>query len=89
MDQVLLADEGPQGPPGVNWRDDVASGDYSPSASYSRGDGVYLGGSSYRCIQDCSGVSPPDAAHWKPVALGGLDAGVALPQLLRIMSLRA
>ena len=48
-------------------------GSYSPSRYYSKGCKVESGGSSYLCILPCSGIAPPDEAHWQLIAQRGRD----------------
>ena len=44
---------------------------YSDTGSYAVGNKVAYGGSSYVCIAPCTGVAPPEAAHWLLMAKRG------------------
>ena len=52
--------------------------DYDSSKAYVPGNKVASAGSSYVCIAACTGIAPPDAAHWLLMAKKGTD-GATMP----------
>ena len=74
-------DKGDIGPVGVNWRDDIANGDWLNTGVYYKNDGVYYKGSSYRSKMDYNVGNPPDIADlvWKLIAKG-MEPEVIAPE---------
>ena len=54
-----------------NARNDYAA--YDPAKSYVPGNKAAWQGSSYLCTVACTGIAPPDAAHWLLIAERGTD----------------
>lgn len=54
-----------------NARNDYAA--YDPAKSYVPGNKAARQGSSYLCTVACTGIAPPDAAHWLLIAERGTD----------------
>lgn len=52
--------------------------DYDSSKTYVPGNKVASAGSSYVCTEACTGIAPPDAAHWLLMAQKGTD-GATMP----------
>lgn len=52
--------------------------DYAADKAYVPGNKVARQGSSYVCTEACTGIAPPDAAHWLLVAKKGTD-GATMP----------
>lgn len=52
--------------------------DYDSSKAYVPGNKVASAGSSYVCTAACTGIAPPDAAHWLLMAQKGTD-GATMP----------
>lgn len=52
--------------------------DYDSSKTYVPGNKVASAGSSYVCTAACTGIAPPDAAHWLLMAQKGTD-GATMP----------
>ena len=52
--------------------------DYDSSKAYVPGNKVASAGSSYVCTAACTGIAPPDAAHWLLMAKKGTD-GATMP----------
>lgn len=52
--------------------------DYDGSKAYVPGNKVASAGSSYVCTAACTGIAPPDAAHWLLMAKKGTD-GATMP----------
>ena len=46
---------------------------YSPTKSYVVANMVTSGGSTYRCIKPCTGISPPNSTYWLLIAQKGAD----------------
>lgn len=51
----------------------VHLGDYSPSENYVINNEVRYNGSTWRCVQDCIGVTPVEGVNWTLVAQRGVD----------------
>lgn len=47
--------------------------DYDPAAAYEPGVKTVYDGSSYVCLQACTGIPPYEAAHWRLIAARGKD----------------
>lgn len=52
--------------------------DYAADKAYVPGNKVARQGSSYVCTEACTGIAPPDAAHWLLIAKKGTD-GATMP----------
>jgi hypothetical protein len=51
----------------------VHLGEYNPSTQYVKNNHVRYNGSTWRCMQDCQGVTPVEGQFWTLVAQKGLD----------------
>lgn len=51
----------------------VHKGDYSPTAQYVKNNEVRYQGSTWRCMEDCIGITPSEGANWTLVAERGVD----------------
>jgi len=57
----------------IVWR-----GTYAGGTAYTPDDAVVLNGTSYICIANTTGNSPPNATYWNVLAQGGTDLGATL-----------
>ena len=69
-----VGQQGPAGPIGVNWRDDINSGTWVNTATYAIRDGVLYNGTSYRSLVGSNTGNQPDTspASWEIIAQQGV-----------------
>lgn len=54
-------------------------GTYNPATAYKKGNIVFLNDKSYMCLQNLTGIAPPNVAYWQQILQGGLQGEPGIP----------